>query len=225
MTRKTRVKKVIFVLTLTLLALFTFQVQKEPSLPATASDQNTQPQTIEWIDLLPKDAVKLIQATPVVDHNSLNKFELEKDKNAKRIQSGSIGKNFGVIMQSKPNNLDSQEKMSLKDVLISTGVRREFVNKKIKIAGYVVPLEYNDKHELTAFFFAPYFGACTHVPPPSPNQLIYVRSPQGIKIKDIFNPFWLTGILHIETTETEETVLGISSYSLNALNISEYKND
>lgn len=220
-------KKLFIVISLTLLTitLIFFQINTKSNSPAHSDNQNIAPQTIEWIDLIPKDAAAHIKPAATVDHNSLSKIEQDKDKNAKRIQANSVGKNFGVMMQNTPNNTDSSQKMTFKDVLFSTGVRREFNNKKIRIAGYVIPLEYNDNRELTAFFFAPYFGACTHVPPPSPNQLIYVRSPQGIKVTEIFDPFWITGILHIETTETEETVLGIASYSLNAESIAEYKID
>jgi len=219
------VKKFLLFLSLLLLVLFIVQQQKPNPVNTTERNKNVRPKTIEWIDLLPKDAVTLIQPAPLVDHSRLSQAELDKDKSAKRIQANIIGKNFGFIMQNTPNNVDNTKKMTLKDVLISTGVRRDFVNKKIRIAGYIVPLEFDDNHKLTAFFFAPYFGACTHVPPPSPNQLIYVRSPQGFTVNDIFDPFWLTGKLHIETTETDETVLGISSYSVDADTIEKYSTD
>src|SRR5690606_41234775 len=45
--------------------------------------------------------------------------------------------------------------------------------KKIRIPGYVVQLE-GDADKVTQFLLVPYFGACIHVPPPPPNQIILV---------------------------------------------------
>jgi hypothetical protein len=51
--------------------------------------------------------------------------------------------------------------------------------KNIRIGGYPVPLETDAKGRSTLFFLVPYPGACIHVPPPPPNQLVLVRYPQG----------------------------------------------
>jgi hypothetical protein len=66
----------------------------------------------------------------------------------------------------------------------------------------------------------PYYGACIHVPPPPPNQIIYVRIPQGIKVTDIYNPFWIEGILKVETVTKDN---GVSAYSLDAESVADYQ--
>ncbi len=53
-------------------------------------------------------------------------------------------------------------------------VRNELNGSKVKIPGFVIPLEGDDK-AVTEFLLVPYFGACIHVPPPPPNQIIYVK--------------------------------------------------
>jgi len=52
-------------------------------------------------------------------------------------------------------------------------VRSELNGSEVKIPGFVIPLE-GDANTVTEFLLVPYFGACIHVPPPPPNQIIYV---------------------------------------------------
>jgi hypothetical protein len=71
-------------------------------------------------------------------------------------------------------------------------------NTKIRLAGYVVPVEQNDDGQLTEFFFVPYFGACIHVPPPPPNNIVYVKMAKPIPAADMFNAYWLEGTIKTE---------------------------
>ena len=48
-------------------------------------------------------------------------------------------------------------------------------DKEVKLPGYVIPLEYYGR-EINTFLLVPYIGACIHVPPPPPNQIVYVDS-------------------------------------------------
>ena len=92
-------------------------------------------------------------------------------------------------------------------------------NKKIKIPGYIVPVDYNSKGAITSFFLVPYFGACIHVPPPPPNQIIYVRYPTGFSMQALYEPFWITGTLKVETMQSE---LAESLYTLQGTAIDAY---
>jgi len=71
-------------------------------------------------------------------------------------------------------------------------------NTKIRLAGYVVPVEQTDDGQLTEFFFVPYFGACIHVPPPPPNNIVYVKMAKPIPAADMFNAYWLEGTIKTE---------------------------
>jgi hypothetical protein len=88
---------------------------------------------------------------------------------------------------------------------------KELDGRKGKIAGYVVPIETNEAGELTAFFLVPYFGACIHVPPPPPNQIIYAKLDKAIPVPDMYAPQWVEGTLLIERTDNE---IGASAYTL-----------
>ncbi len=61
----------------------------------------------------------------------------------------------------------------------SIAVNTKLSETKVKIPGFVVPLVVNDNGVVSEFFLVPYFGACIHVPPPPPNQIVYVKLAGG----------------------------------------------
>jgi hypothetical protein len=107
--------------------------------------------------------------------------------------------------------LDDESVQRFKQAMKSTNVIRTYENKKIRIPGFVVPLISGDSNKVTEFFAVPYFGACLHMPPPPPNQIIYASSSDGIEVENLYEPFWFEGTL---TIETNQNVLGTSAYRL-----------
>jgi uncharacterized protein len=71
-------------------------------------------------------------------------------------------------------------------------------NQKIRLAGYVVPVEQTDDGKTTEFFFVPYFGACIHVPPPPPNNIVYVKMAKPVDAVDMFSAYWIEGTIRTE---------------------------
>jgi uncharacterized protein len=69
----------------------------------------------------------------------------------------------------------------------------DFDGMRVRIPGYVVPFDFNPKKTHTEFLFVPYMGACIHTPPPPPNQIIFVRADKGVKIDDIWVPYYVEG--------------------------------
>ena len=45
----------------------------------------------------------------------------------------------------------------------------------VKMAGFMVPFEDDQTHEITEFLLVSVAGACVHVPPPPPNQIVLVH--------------------------------------------------
>ena len=84
--------------------------------------------------------------------------------------------------------------------------------KRIKIGGYVVPLDF-ESTTVKEFLLVPFVGACIHVPPPPANQIVYVKSDKGFVISNAFDPVTVTGTLK---TETAFTGLADAGYSLEA---------
>lgn len=91
----------------------------------------------------------------------------------------------------------------------------------IKIPGFIVPLELVEQR-LISFFIVPYFGACLHFPPPPANQIIYVQLSDSIEVPSIQTPFLFSGRLH---SELFEDPLGTSAWSLDILEVREYKGE
>jgi hypothetical protein len=57
------------------------------------------------------------------------------------------------------------------------------------------------------FVLVPYVGACIHVPPPPPNQLVFVTAQDPWPNDDLWEAVWVTGeISHaIQQTEVAQT--------------------
>jgi hypothetical protein len=88
----------------------------------------------------------------------------------------------------------------------------ELDGKRVKIGGYVVPLDF-EATRVKEFLLVPFVGACIHVPPPPANQIIYVKSESGIEIAGSFDPVSVTGLMK---TETAFTGLADAGYSIEA---------
>ncbi|QNI30587.1 DUF3299 domain-containing protein [Alloacidobacterium dinghuense] len=88
---------------------------------------------------------------------------------------------------------------------------RQLNGKRVSIPGFMVPLE-DDAQEVTEFLLVPYAGACIHVPPPPPNQMVYVQLTHGGKAKMSFTePIVVTGVLKITNVKSP---YGDVSYNL-----------
>jgi hypothetical protein len=148
----------------------------------------------DWLELMPKSDQKALEAMPEIDHNSPEAKGTFDSK--------------GGLKQSK----------GLPAVMYSTKTVKAMDGKNIRIGGYPVPLETDAKGHATLFFLVPYPGACIHVPPPPPNQLVLVRYPKGIKMDDIYTPFWVTGTLKVETVNKD---LADAAYALDASKVRE----
>lgn len=99
-------------------------------------------------------------------------------------------------------------------------VNGKLEGRNVRVPGFIVPLELDAQGKVTEFFLVPYFGACIHVPPPPPNQMLYVTVQKGITLDSMYAAYWVTGKL---STKTKQTKLGAAAYTLTASNLEEYK--
>lgn len=97
-------------------------------------------------------------------------------------------------------------------------VRPELNGSYVKIPGFVIPLE-GDENTVTEFLLVPYFGACIHVPPPPPNQIIYVKFPQGAPVQQLWDVVYVVGKLETQTLDHE---LAQTGYTMFGDTIEEY---
>jgi len=98
------------------------------------------------------------------------------------------------------------------------GVREELNGSKVKIPGFVIPLEGDDKI-VTEFLLVPYFGACIHVPPPPPNQILYVKFEKGAPIQQLWDVVYVVGKLKTQHVSHEMAEVG---YLLDGIGLEEY---
>lgn len=140
---------------------------------------------IEWIDLMPSDDLDALMNPPEsLDSVTDGSAEDELDD---RLQ--------GDIAPTGDSRYDQ--------ALVSTRVVPEFDGQVVRIPGFVVPLAFNEQQQVTRFFLVPFFGACIHVPPPPPNQIIYAQYEKGFKLPSLYQPFWIAGSLSTAITEND----------------------
>lgn len=144
----------------------------------------------DWLELMPLEDQIALQNMPEIEH-------------------------IGPELESDFYQADGlrQRDDNLPDVMYSAKTVAALDGKAIRLGGYPVPLETDASGNTTEFFLVPYPGACIHVPPPPPNQLVLVRYAKGIPLEDIYSPLWVSGILRIENSSND---LADSAYAMNA---------
>jgi hypothetical protein len=92
---------------------------------------------------------------------------------------------------------------------VSAQLNRAFDGQRVRLPGYVVPLSYEGTGT-TAFLLVPYVGACIHVPPPPPNQIVFVTTEEPYVLGGLFEPVRVTGVFDSRAAETELAEVGYS---------------
>lgn len=105
------------------------------------------------------------------------------------------------------------------DLEMSALLVPELDGEQITISGFVVPLNLTRDNRVDEFLLVPYFGACVHVPPPPPNQVIYVTSDEGLDAQRIYEAWTVTGTLRVEA---RRSAMADAGYSLAAAGIRLY---
>ena len=123
---------------------------------------------------------------------------------------------FDAVGMPKVDHNGSQMQQSLVG-----GVRQELNGSMVKIPGFVIPLE-GDDTMITEFLLVPYFGACIHVPPPPPNQIIYVKFEKGAPIQQLWDVIYIVGKLKTETINSE---LAETGYLIEGIRLEEYDDE
>ena len=171
------------------------------SAPAVSADAQSY-EEIDWTELMPAEDLSAL----------LNRPAFLDD-----IADGSAQDSLDSFQQRQ---LEDEQAQQYQAALSSTRVIQGFDGKAIRIPGFIVPLEQNEDKEVTRFFIVPYFGACLHMPPPPPNQILYVESEQGITLENLYDPYWFEGVVSIEQ---KVDAMGTSAYSLSLDNYALYE--
>jgi len=163
--------------------------------------------TVEWTDLMPTADIEALMTPPeYVTDVPEGGFEDE----TQAANRGTLG-----------STMNSGKTDRYQQALTSTSVVPAMDGQAIRLAGFIVPLEFNEQKLVKQFFLVPYFGACIHVPPPPPNQIILVNYPKGLKVDALDDPFWVSGTL---TTTITQNDMAESAYSMTLHKYQLYKN-
>lgn len=87
----------------------------------------------------------------------------------------------------------------------------ELDGRLVRLPGFIVPLDYEDRETVSEFLFVPYYGACIHTPPPPPNQIVYVIGKAKLRGDDLYRPYWAEGLLKGTPVDS---ALGDAAYML-----------
>jgi len=147
---------------------------------------------IEWVDLMSQPDLDAIMNAPQLNHDL-----------------------YGWQDQLA-NNPEGEAYLK---ALQSFDVNPDLVDKRIMIPGFIVPTKYNDERKVTEFFLVPFFGACLHLPPPPPNQIIHVSYEQGVPLDNFYDAHVVHGLLKSEVVRKD---VAESAYQLEAEGVSVY---
>ncbi|WP_324728039.1 DUF3299 domain-containing protein [Pseudomonas chlororaphis] len=90
----------------------------------------------------------------------------------------------------------------------------------VRLPGYIVPLEVSEEGRTTEFLLVPYFGACIHVPPPPSNQIVHVKSEVGVKLDELYQPYWIEGPMQVKASTSD---IADAGYQMEAQKIYVYE--
>ena len=144
----------------------------------------------DWLDLMPPEDQRALETMPEISHDSPETADGFSSQGGLR-----------------------QREQSLPPVMYSSKTVAKLNGQRIRLGGYPVPLENDAQGRSTLFFLVPYPGACIHVPPPPPNQIVLVSYPKGIALEDIYAPLWVDGRLQIEPVSND---MADAAYALDA---------
>ncbi len=127
------------------------------------------------------------------------------------------GIDLASMQDGDPRTTELMKRM--REVWDRAPVNTELVGQRVRIPGFVVPLE-DTKDGIKEFLLVPYFGACVHSPPPPSNQIIHVLPKDAVKGFRSMDAVWISGTL--KNTQTD-SYMGASSWRLDAVTVAPYE--
>ncbi|MGD9007308.1 MAG: DUF3299 domain-containing protein [Desulfobacteraceae bacterium] len=120
------------------------------------------------------------------------------------------------------------EKVMKKRKELQTAIVDDLHGRLVRMPGYLLPLEVVGA-KVTEFLLVPYIGACIHVPPPPPNQIVYVKVIKKAYLhKGLYDPVWVTGKMSVKSMSRDLYLVDGSAdvsigYALEAKQVEPYE--
>ncbi|WP_236559678.1 DUF3299 domain-containing protein [Colwellia sp. 20A7] len=148
--------------------------------------------TADWLDLIPEDDLDALLNPPDYLDEIVDGSEADK------------------LNDTFKNEIEKSSNDRYQQALVSTRIKPVVNNAPIKIPAFIVPLGFDDEQKVTQFFMVPYYGACIHLPPPPPNQTIFVNYPKGLELESLYDAYWVSGIIKTSLVENETAIAAYS---------------
>jgi uncharacterized protein len=165
--------------------------QKKADLPPAAGAPG-EARTVTWEELVPKGW------DPFKDFRGGEKASLIGEGSAK----------------------EAEMMKQMRDIWDTAPVRDELNGQRIRLPGYVVPLDGSGAGgTLKEFLLVPYFGACIHTPPPPANQIVHVTLKKPMKMRTM-DVVWISGEV---STQRKNSDMGMSGYAMRVDKVEPYQ--
>lgn len=163
-------------------------------------------QAITWEDLQPQvttvqNPYAHLSPEQAYDLSRLAQLQLWLDQNqedAKGLEAGEIKR---LRQQLGSQGLDVDRLLTQVDQAQaywqeqSQTTNPALEGQSVELTGYALPLTWNNHQQVNEFLLVPFVGACIHVPPPPPNQIVHVEPPTPVEPPGLFAPVSVTGQL------------------------------
>lgn len=181
-----------------------------------SSDTRSSPENdvtvLAWEDLMPEGEDERLEQLYAEFYKEFEARLMNQQSSLSSTLSADDEMNLSLIAEG--SDMDTMEQIGTFNVV------EDLDGEKVRLPGYIVPLDFDANAEHKEFLLVPYFGACLHSPPPPPNQIIFVRANPPAKIPDIYDPVWLEGTM---TTGRFDSELGNSAYELSLSHLEAYE--
>jgi uncharacterized protein len=127
------------------------------------------------------------------------------------------GIDFDILSDADPRAIEALAR--LRKVWDEAPVNPGLTGQRVRLPGYVVPLEETRDGALKEFLLVPYFGACIHSPPPPANQIVHVLVERPVKGVRSMDTVWVTGAMSVSRTDS---YMGVSGYRIDATQVAPY---
>ena len=217
-------------------------------LVATSAEAET-PREIEWSRLLPPSLIELEKESFALNRQLRavpeDQQEAYREVAAELIASDKLASGVATedeLLPEERRALDALPSRRYPEALAywsrvktvrealatqSGAVDPALDGTRIRIPGYVLPLEYEGT-SVKEFLLVPYVGACIHVPPPPPNQMVFVTARASFEAEGLFAPVWVEGTLSTrgaayDLTLVDGTASVDAGYALVATEVAPYR--
>ncbi len=165
-------------------------------------------QFIKWEDLVPKqhrttDPLAHLPREVIDEVEWFIYLRLNLPKEMTEEEEEYYDEMFEALPQLKENGIDIDKIIASRKVKESS-INTDLNGKYVSLPGYALPLEVTDD-KVSEFLLVPFVGACIHVPPPPPNQIVHGTTKGIIEydMEELFKPIRITGTLTAKSISKE----------------------